>query len=490
MSLPHLNATQEAQVLEVLFRSTAAWDAPLILLESFMLGVFYACVPLATYMIWSKSVAVPRVSSTLIFWFALVVTTVHWVLSWRHLEATMTGRTLGISLSDPALWDAIDIVDARLNSTSSDYDLIGYSYVNWAEAWQYLLPLIVETALFGFTSFLFILTAYTSFRRLLSQQRSGSAMIIPVIASIMYFSSLAHWAISIWSFTRLAFATVTPESFSVDINSPNLGLLFLLSLNSVMSDSIVLWRMFVVWDRARPALALGVAFLSAILGLNIANFVGTARGVYGDFGGSGYNYLDLEIVYTFGTNPVGLAAAFVSLASNFCATVLVAIKAWSHQRKAAKHLRSDDSRTMVERFMELLVDSGIVYTAIWLLYCISFYRPITSQVVLGQDPSATFPLVTAVSYLDAAMAQLTTIYPLIVFILVALDRLHHSRGPSMVAPRWNWSDQPAVALSFDIDVEGHLPMTPTSAHPMIALSDVHRPRSNVSSMKFSSSDSR
>lgn len=97
---------------------------------------------------------------------------------------------------------------------------------------------------------------------------------------------------------------------------------------SVMSDSIVLWRMCIVWERARFVYAFGGVFLVAILGLNIANIVGNACGIFGDYGGSGYNYQDSEVVSTYGTNAVGLAAAFISLASNFCATMLVAIKAW------------------------------------------------------------------------------------------------------------------------------------------------------------------
>lgn len=38
MSLPSLNATQEAQILEALFRSTGSSVAPPLLLESFMMG--------------------------------------------------------------------------------------------------------------------------------------------------------------------------------------------------------------------------------------------------------------------------------------------------------------------------------------------------------------------------------------------------------------------------------------------------------------------
>ena len=95
-----------------------------------------------------------------------------------------------------------------------------------------------------------------------------------------------------------------------------------------MSDSIVLWRMHVVWNKSRPITALGVTLLLTILGLNVANIVGVARYeamyVYGVY----ENTQDTEIVATYGNTPVGLAAAFMSLASNICATALVGIKFW------------------------------------------------------------------------------------------------------------------------------------------------------------------
>ncbi|KZV60525.1 hypothetical protein PENSPDRAFT_593945 [Peniophora sp. CONT] len=118
-----------------------------------------------------------------------------------------------------------------------------------------------------------------------------------------------------------------------------------------MSDSVVLWRMCAVWENARPVIAFGAALLITTLVLNINNI----------------NANDSEIIPTYGAQYVGLAAAFVSLASNLCATILVGIKAWyAMTTLISKHLRySGNRRTAVQRVMELLVDSGVVYTAIW-----------------------------------------------------------------------------------------------------------------------------
>ncbi|KZV60070.1 hypothetical protein PENSPDRAFT_694590 [Peniophora sp. CONT] len=62
------------------------------------------------------------------------------------------------------------------------------------------------------------------------------------------------------------------------------------------------------------------------------------------------------------------------------------------------------------------------------------------------------------------MAQITTIYPLIIFLLIALDKIHHdhSRGPRMVR-KDDWRRErinieaveaaEAVTMTFEIDVE-------------------------------------
>ena len=84
--------------------------------------------------------------------------------------------------------------------------------------------------------------------------------------------------------------------------------------------------MCVVWERALPVFVFGSALLVTTLGLNIANIVEqttlhTSNGVVP-------NYQDTENIPTYGETSIGLAAAFVSLASNLCATVLVGVKTW------------------------------------------------------------------------------------------------------------------------------------------------------------------
>ncbi|KZV59876.1 hypothetical protein PENSPDRAFT_376842 [Peniophora sp. CONT] len=472
MSLSTLNVTQEAQALNALFKFTASSVVPSLLLESFMMGVLCACVPIGSYMLWARPLPFPRTPCVSMLWIVLTTSITHWALSLRQLEDTLSGRSLGAFFTFGGLSNAI--LSVEFNETNWSYndepnlDAIDYTYFDYGQAWKYLLPLVTETVLLGFASFLFALTACTSFCQLRSRGRSCSPLIIPAMACVMYTLSLSHWAVSLYYFVEdaeYAKLGLARFSFASDIRAINISLLTLFSLNVVMSDSIVLWRMCVVWERARAVLVVGAAMLVTTLGLNIANVVAEAKLAGIDIvTPEGFaNDKDSEMIVIYGLQSVGLAAAFFSLASNLCATALVGLKIWLHRRQFPMRVRSGNRRTMVERIMELLVDSGVVYTAIWLLYCISFYRPITSQVVIDDLK------ITAVSYLDAAMAQITSIYPLVVFVLVAADKIHHSRGPRVLRnDDWPKERAPveAVTVTFEIDIERSIMPIPDSAHPM------------------------
>ncbi|KZV59313.1 hypothetical protein PENSPDRAFT_434752 [Peniophora sp. CONT] len=92
MSLGSLNITQEAQALTALFKFTASSVAPSLLLESFMMGVLCACVPVGSYMLWVKPLSFPRAPSIFMLWIVLITSITHWALSLRQLESTLSGQ--------------------------------------------------------------------------------------------------------------------------------------------------------------------------------------------------------------------------------------------------------------------------------------------------------------------------------------------------------------------------------------------------------------
>ena len=122
-----------------------------------------------------------------------------------------------------------------------------------------------------------------------------------------------------------------------------------------------------------------------------------------------------------------------------------------------------------------------------MLYCVSFFEPIAYQVVLGEASNReNETTVTAASYLDAAMAQITvrghynpsdcrsdkmceftqSIYPLTVFLLVGLDKFHHSREPQILHNEWSKARVSAVNVALEVNVERSTALSSPSAYPM------------------------
>ncbi|VDB85191.1 unnamed protein product [Peniophora sp. CBMAI 1063] len=434
-STSDFNATLDATILITLYKSVVSSVVPSLLLESFTIGALFACVPIASYLLWIKSPSFSRVPYISTLWIFMTLITVRWALSLKQLESTLAGRPLGISLTLEAL------LEWRVTSAwvISGEDTLIESYASYGEAWQYLLILLTETVLFGVSTSLFVVVAYTTFRPInpVSTRRSCIVLVVPIMASCMYCLSLGHWIIMLESFNLRA-AEAAPDTRLFSPSTPpfnpvylNIALSAAFSLNAVLSDTIVLWRLCAVWEKRRPVIAFGLTLSVVILGLNVAN-VGinaheqidfdTVKAVNG-------NSSDSEFIATYGSTAIGLAAAFISLGSNLCATILVGVKAGIHRRRFRYF--ENAPRTRTQRFMELLVESGAIYSLIWILYCVSFYQRITVQGTLAgsQTDTSDALFVTAESHLDAAMAQITSIYPLMIFILVALNKIHHDRGP-------------------------------------------------------------
>ncbi|VDB94246.1 unnamed protein product [Peniophora sp. CBMAI 1063] len=209
--------------------------------------------------------------------------------------------------------------------------------------------------------------------------------------------------------------------------------------------------MCVVWDKARPVVALSVALVLTTTALTVANIVSLAGFVSTSTG----NMLDSEVIPTFGDNSIGLAAAFLSLASNICATSLVGLKAWLLRKELARREPSASRRTVAERVMELLIDSGVAYTVIWILYLLSFFFNVTTYSPVHEDEHSADGPITASAHLDAAMAQLTTIYPLIILLLIAINKAHHSGKPRLMRGEQNSTFVMTVNIDPDEDVESN-----------------------------------
>lgn len=95
-------------------------------------------------------------------------------------------------------------------------------------------------------------------------------------------------------------------------------------IQAVLSDFIVLWRMCLVWEKNRLAVTFAAIMATTLLVINILNIISLNT----DSLPQPTESNDTETIFTYGLTSFGLAAAFLSLASNICATALVALKVW------------------------------------------------------------------------------------------------------------------------------------------------------------------
>jgi len=137
-----------------------------------------------------------------------------------------------------------------------------------------------------------------------------------------------------------------------------------------MCDSICAWRTVILWNKDKRIIAILVFF---ILGTTVAAGCG--------------------VVFGFALFPGPI------LVTNLLSTGLIAWKAWQRRIPVKEHLR-EGSQLRFERVFALLLESGLIYCCIWILYGGSMW---------GGLPNPGFTFIMFVSGL----------YPTLIIILVS-----------------------------------------------------------------------
>ncbi|PIL28079.1 hypothetical protein GSI_09832 [Ganoderma sinense ZZ0214-1] len=112
------------------------------------------------------------------------------------------------------------------------------------------------------------------------------------------------------------------------------------------------------------------------------------------------------------------------------ATLLVATKAWQSRRRFKGYLVAKVGGSQVEKLLTLLIESGAIYSAIWLvivIFQISEYQywDITTSLLPNQRFMDYFGI-----FLNGVLVPGIAIYPTIIIVLVALNKSHIERGIS------------------------------------------------------------
>ncbi|TFK83151.1 hypothetical protein K466DRAFT_666045 [Polyporus arcularius HHB13444] len=331
-----------------------------------------------------------------------------------------------------------------------------------------LIDVTILTMFFGLFTVLTAVAAYILSLKGLTQ-KSMAVMLAAIIA--MWISTAAYWlatllaAVETYSFMRSIMSQILARIDTLQdcVGSPSGSRLpfsacvaeqltnlsdyskayatqqctgtAALTVNVIIGDAIVWWRAWVLWKDHRLVLCTWVILLLATMMTGIIDTKDACMPEAALFSITSPFAPDTSEVSTigslFGADGWGIAAAMLSLLTNMVATLLIAYRAWEHRVLIMSHLKGCSTRSQVERTLALLVESGVLYCALWVIIVV--YQFVALK--LGESAFAYgFYYV-----MGGCLIPLIGMYPTLIIILCALDKSLHEKSHNdarMSSPRF------------------------------------------------------
>ncbi|ETW82622.1 hypothetical protein HETIRDRAFT_473768 [Heterobasidion irregulare TC 32-1] len=251
-----------------------------------------------------------------------------------------------------------------------------------------LKPLIIalacETGFYVLSILSFAVSTYILVRKGL---KTRAILIMWITTFIMFAVSTCHFLLQ-WVGGMDKIRTGLASSFLEDYYGEQLlsiADIYLPIVNYSLSDGIVLWRVWVMWERSVKVLIFPVLFYCTL-----------AAGLYMSF-----SRLGIGLIYAS------------TLTTNIIATTLMAVKAWQHRRLLKSHLNNTEYRSWALSVLVLLVESGTLYCVIWTIFFLTWCFVSSNFNVTSASVMEILPGITV---------QVSGIYPTAVIALAALQR--------------------------------------------------------------------
>ncbi|KAL1682758.1 hypothetical protein EV122DRAFT_203130 [Schizophyllum commune] len=280
----------------------------------------------------------------------------------------------------------------------------------------------VDCLFYGIQGALFIAAC-----AMLARQDNRSRAVTVAIAGL-FLSSLVGVVLN------MMFYLVQIPTFGWDLDSiwdllvrMNVAIASTYRFNYFVSDAIVVWRAWVLWPNSRIAKgALCVCLAGSLVGV-IVECVWTVEDLVEG---------EPAIRTLMMTVPL--------LATNVVATVLVGIQVWIYRRDIKGSFGPVTKTTRVEKVLLLLVESGLVYCLIWVIYLV---------INLTEGPNTLM----AYGVISTAYHTIAGIYPTLIVLAVAMQRtsMHTTFGA-----------QPTLSIFFAESGKGKAPTSSTQEDSM------------------------
>ncbi|KAI0269770.1 hypothetical protein BC834DRAFT_569945 [Gloeopeniophorella convolvens] len=271
-----------------------------------------------------------------------------------------------------------------------------------------ILSDICETFFFGIYTALFVVSTVL----LLSKQEQTRTRNLVAAASVtMYVVSATHWAINIALLARAVRNNSVVEISVTPIEMIVTG--YVPSISCVLGDAIVVWRAWVLWERRSDLFIPPILFLIGV----IATTVTSSALVFKSKSISRGTWQEDNIM-----NWLGWLICGFTVLTNLWATGLICVRAWQHRRFLRSLMGKSTPRTRAEKALAFLIESGVIYLCIWVVYI----------VVSLASPGGEFVL-------SPFITQIVGMYPTVIVIVVTMrlstaDVLSQASRSEQLAP--------------------------------------------------------
>lgn len=248
----------------------------------------------------------------------------------------------------------------------------------------------------------------------------GNKILVGIIA-LLFCLSAVSLSLTIWTYMA-TFDELDGTFDATDIsNKATIITMVFQRLAYFISDSIVVWRAWLLWDRST---AVKIILVFCLLGTITATFVQGALAV------------DQQVRQTGGvaqgSGDRTLMFSLPLLITNLVSTGLIGFKIWEYRRNIMTQLSS--SKTRVFHILLILLESSVLYCVCWIL------------ALLGALGNILPPIATAA--IMGSLPYVTSIYPVAIVILVTIDKDNYGSSihASNTTMRFN---HPGVASTFN-----------------------------------------
>ncbi|KAI9509300.1 hypothetical protein F5148DRAFT_1283086 [Russula earlei] len=259
----------------------------------------------------------------------------------------------------------------------------------------YFVAAIAGATCFG----AYVILTFAALYLLFQRERTATTIVMTMLTVVMFGVSATYFALDV---SLDSDGILNPKKHPrtvIDLFGPETtAQIILQGINSILGDSIVIWRAWVVWGRRVYVVVVPLVLL---VGVAISSF-GLAYAQVR----AGY-----DPYYAAALQKYMIALPSITLATNVSATLLVLSRVVALQLSLRRAERHDRFAPLVgaggvryRRLLKILIESGGMYCLTWLILLCLVLKGSTAQHVFF-----------------SIIGQLTGIYPTLIIVLVSLN---------------------------------------------------------------------